>query len=800
MRLREITISGFRGFKDKQTLNLEENVILVRGLNGSGKSSFVEALEWLFFDEISRKKKSFCKSEYVGEFLRNLHCEKTLETYVEVLADIGGKEVRLKKKWMSPQKNECYVDDSPVKDFSALGISFAGVYKPILAQVEIKHYVETDPKDRWEETNKILGLGVLSEFRTALQELLNSKKKESRYESSRKVLYGLESDLKEFSELQGLSKAIAHRPFSMKTFEEELIKSITNTYSLETKLIDELSQSIDREILKSVQRDEKFENIQALTIPDHTTVDYPQKSTEDLEQIFHSLKEMRTANVDFYKFLEIGKRLIEDATCPFCLEKTLTDKKLELVDKRMKETKSTMELSSEISANLEKLRQLKREMDLKITASLDISIIEKVKVRILRDVENTIEAKKMDSMMKQSTSFSKIFARFNKELECLIDESALILEGTTQFDEAKIKSGMITLKEDAKRIKHVLSEIRDNLQSLFGTLIAETSRLSTEEKTELNKALLFRRIVDHLEDIKHVGIYESDMNQILDLIEKVEKFEKYKSKKLLESLNKQIKKFYSRLNPGEKIGFFEISPTKGRSRRIRIKATSYGKAMNPVSCFSESHMNCLCLSIYFSQRILRNPYWKFVILDDPIQSMDENHAKNLIRILVEIAKEKQVVVLSHNAKFCQDFRDLFYGTDYLFYEFSGYSKTGPRIELKQAPLDAYISIARSLHSGNMEERANAANNLRKAIERLTLDMLIYKGKKGRGKASELKLDERLEKIEILKLLVLEEIGEIKAVLKVCDAGSHEPPRREITPEELLDGIATIENLASKHLE
>ena len=88
MRLKEVTISGFRGFKDKQTLKLEKNVILIKGLNGTGKSSFVEALEWLFFDEISRKKRSPCKSDYVGEFLRNIHCQKSRETFVEVLADI----------------------------------------------------------------------------------------------------------------------------------------------------------------------------------------------------------------------------------------------------------------------------------------------------------------------------------------------------------------------------------------------------------------------------------------------------------------------------------------------------------------------------------------------------------------------------------------------------------------------------------------------------------------------------------------------------------------------------------------
>lgn len=308
MRLKEVTISGFRGFRDKQTLKMENDVILIRGLNGTGKSSFVEALEWLFFDEISRKKKSLCKSEYIGDFLRNLHCKEAQEAFVEVLADISGKETKLKKKWVSPQKSEYYIDDSPVDDFSSIGISFAEAFKPILAQVEIKHYVETDPKDRWEETNRILGLGILSEFRTSLQELLKSKKRESQYETPRKILYGLETELKKFSELQNLNKAIAHRPFSMKRLEKELVKHIVSIYSFKAKPIDELSQSIDQEILKLAQRDEKLGNIQTLVVPDHAMIAYPLKLAEDIARIFDFLKKLRIANVDLNKFLEIGKR------------------------------------------------------------------------------------------------------------------------------------------------------------------------------------------------------------------------------------------------------------------------------------------------------------------------------------------------------------------------------------------------------------------------------------------------------------------------------------------------------------
>jgi DNA repair exonuclease SbcCD ATPase subunit len=246
MRLEEITISAFRGFNKEENLKLNNNVVLVKGSNGSGKSSLAEALEWLFFDEISRKKKSSCKSEYTGDFLRNLHADEKQETFVAILADINGLKLKLKKKFLSPEKNEYYINDQTVADFSSLGINLSYVYKPILSQVETKHYVETDPKDRWEETNRLLGLGTLNELRADLQELLTSKKTQSQYENYKKVLYGIESDLKKYPELRALKDELLCHPFSLQNFKKELIGNMKKTCAPRATTIDNASKAIDR--------------------------------------------------------------------------------------------------------------------------------------------------------------------------------------------------------------------------------------------------------------------------------------------------------------------------------------------------------------------------------------------------------------------------------------------------------------------------------------------------------------------------------------------------------------------------
>jgi energy-coupling factor transporter ATP-binding protein EcfA2 len=800
MRLKEVTICGFRGFNVQQTQTLDKNIVLIKGSNGSGKSSFVEALEWLFFDEISRKKKSPCKSEYTGDFLRNIHCKKDQETFVEVLTEMNGKEMKLKKKLLSPEKKEYYINDSFVHDFSSLGITLDEIYKPILSQVETKHYVETDPKDRWEETNRILGLGVLSEFRTNLQELLNAKKNESRYSSLRKAIYGIESDLSAFLELQDLTGALQYRPFSFQTFQKELMQSITQTYQLVPMDIEELGKNLDKQVLRLAQRNENFETIRTLIVPKYHIAVYSSKLLECFKKLLNSMSKIRTTNVELHNFLELGKKLVSNLTCPFCLEETLTPKKLRLIDTRIEETEEAVQLLLNMDSRLKEIRKLKEDMILGTTVFPNKFAVERVRERIVQNPEYRIEVEEIDETTKQIEATDETIRILDSYLESLLQEAELVKEGKKEFDETDFKTKIGVLERHVETAEKASNKLKDDLSMLLGALMSKTPALSMKEKAELNKALLFRKMIDHLNDIKYVGVYENNLNHVTNLIEEIEKFEKAKSENLLANLSGQIKDFYRKLNPSEKIQFSRIIPTKGKSRRIQIKAVSFGKSMNPVSCFSESHMNCLCLSIYFSQRVLNNPYWKFLMLDDPIQTMDEHHAKNLIRILADIAKEKQVIVLSYDSKFCQDFMDLFYGVDYLFYEFSGYSENGPRIDLKQAPFDTYIGIVRKYQDGNMEERAIAANNLRKAIERFTLDLLVQKGKMGRGRASDLKLDERLEKIETANLLTLREIGEIKVALNTCDAGSHEPPRREVTPTELSDGTIAMVNLVSKYLK
>lgn len=49
-----VTIEGFRGFRDRQRVVLDASAVVLYGSNGSGKTSVIDALQWLLLGSLER--------------------------------------------------------------------------------------------------------------------------------------------------------------------------------------------------------------------------------------------------------------------------------------------------------------------------------------------------------------------------------------------------------------------------------------------------------------------------------------------------------------------------------------------------------------------------------------------------------------------------------------------------------------------------------------------------------------------------------------------------------------------------
>jgi hypothetical protein len=63
---------------------------------------------------------------------------------------------------------------------------------------------------------------------------------------------------------------------------------------------------------------------------------------------------------------------------------------------------------------------------------------------------------------------------------------------------------------------------------------------------------------------------------------------------------------------------------------------------------SQGEVNALALAIFLSRTLISASPFRFLILDDPVQALDPTKVDGLATVLGEVARERQVVVFTHD--------------------------------------------------------------------------------------------------------------------------------------------------------
>jgi len=175
------------------------------------------------------------------------------------------------------------------------------------------------------------------------------------------------------------------------------------------------------------------------------------------------------------------------------------------------------------------------------------------------------------------------------------------------------------------------------------------------------------------------------------------------------------------MNPGAQVGFEKMEPG---NEQLRLHATSFGVRMSAAANLSECQLNCLGLSFWLVRATAAGSPFGFILLDDPVQAMDDNHCEAFIDSVVPSlcdVHKKQVIMLSHEKKFIDRIRDLNKGRDTIVYHYDDYEKSGPSIT-PQINLAVMLREVQGLAKGNEANRSSAVDKLRKVGEQFIRDL------------------------------------------------------------------------------
>lgn len=96
----------------------------------------------------------------------------------------------------------------------------------------------------------------------------------------------------------------------------------------------------------------------------------------------------------------------------------------------------------------------------------------------------------------------------------------------------------------------------------------------------------------------------------------------------------------------------------GTQRKVTLDVTVDGVPGAALGVMSQGELHALALSLFFPRATLDESPFRFVVVDDPVQSMDPAKVDGLAKVLEQAAQARQVVVFTHDDRLPEAVRRL----------------------------------------------------------------------------------------------------------------------------------------------
>ena len=136
----------------------------------------------------------------------------------------------------------------------------------------------------------------------------------------------------------------------------------------------------------------------------------------------------------------------------------------------------------------------------------------------------------------------------------------------------------------------------------------------------------------------------------------------------------------------------------GKQRKVELKVTVDGQEGAALSVMSQGELHSLALSLFVPRATLKESPFRFIVIDDPVQSMDPARVDGLARVLQAASSDRQVVVFTHDDRLPESIRRLAIQATVIEVTRKEGSLVAPR--LSKDPVSRYIEDALSLAKTN----------------------------------------------------------------------------------------------------
>ena len=721
MQLVRLRVAGFRGFNDEQPVELYGRVVIYFGANGAGKTSIGEAIEWLLYGRTVKRHKGdeISKREY-AESYRNTHYTGGHRPYVEAeVLDQNDQARTIRRELNDDESSVLTVDGQAEEDLQIFGIST--LYdRPLILQHPLQDFIFMKPKTRYEVLSSMLGLEGLIAFRNAVEDAKTElpkrlpdtiKQAQTQSDQVRRSFTGepllkpvetaiAGGNLRAARE-QLLEVALGRVPAG--TLEADLTPTLKATRAAKER------GQLDwgRFSLAPVARPDEHEALTHLAVIREKFSEFHEKLTEALGKAAPPKTERSDSRLR--PFVELGLELIDPKDrqrCPFCGESTLTPEKLV-------ELRGLVEVAPEGKSVLAEAQGI-------LNSCQQVLRTQREALQRLIPITPTVEERKtVEDLSTEHKDVARAYLDAAQTISEKVDSTSSAADqlgnGLSAASTA-LAGGKVTLDVDLNMALEGYEILVQALPAYSNAYSAAYAALDPHIKGKLasaEDARFLQFLIDGLEtwkDIETASHVEASSDLLQDLIRQTRAFIEKKQTEILGVRDKEIKSWYDLLNPGAEVGYEKIVPG---TDSLELRARSFSKTMMAAPNLGTSQLNCLGLAIYLACATRTGSPHRFLLFDDPIQSLDDEHTQSFKKDVIGKLRRNgyQVFVLTHMDPFANDLERLYRSDGAILYKMLSYGVSGPSIELGGPEIVGFLNaIRRNKDSVNEGYRKQATQD------------------------------------------------------------------------------------------
>lgn len=180
--IRHLRIEAFRGFRDPQEFDLDASAIIVSGPNGTGKTSFFDAIQWCLIGSLERVA-SLRAKRTVEHIVNQYRLGERASVEMELV--VGSQRLKVRRVGdhgassleVEPSDGTRVFGDEAQRTLTTLllrdggpGLELALNTTGLMQQDVMRAMLQAKPADRYRHVSTVLGLGALEEFEDATKQ------------------------------------------------------------------------------------------------------------------------------------------------------------------------------------------------------------------------------------------------------------------------------------------------------------------------------------------------------------------------------------------------------------------------------------------------------------------------------------------------------------------------------------------------------------------------------------------------------------------------------------------------------